>query len=363
MRRSRWIAAPVALVVLFALPAAAQATLAYVKAPLNPSVYAAADNGSGAHRIGPGTNPRVSPDGASVAYLHESRGKAPELRLAPAKGGAGRTLMAGWRESFYLAFSPDSKTIAALRGPEIGKLKLVLIDVASGAQRVVASGFFSGFSFSPKGDELVFAQAGREQPAPTDLYRVATSSAGRNDAVVRLTKDHVSLDPLWGPNERIVFVKQLGAKNRKYGPKNELFLVNPNGKGVKRLTHTKVDPLLQGLFPTEWSANGSRLLAEFEGQDTSYRQPEDRRPEGARQAQSGRDRLRRHGDLQGRHHGARLHRRLRPRLRPQRRHLPLRRRQGQGAGQERLLAGLEPLSPSRAQSSNPTWRRIETLSE
>lgn len=258
------------MVALFALPAAAQATLAYVKAPLNPSVYAAADNGSGAHRVGPGSNPHVSPDGNSIAYLHEGPGHAQELKLASAAGGAPRTLMSGWRESFYLAFSPDSKTIAALRGPEIGKLKLVLIDVASGAQRVVASGYFSGFSFSPKGDELVFAQAASEQPAPTDLYRVATSTAGRNDAVVRLTKDHVSLNPLWGPNEKIVFVKQLGAKNRKYGPKNELFLVNPNGKGAKRLTHTKVDPLLQGLYPTEWSANGSRLLAEFEGQDTSY---------------------------------------------------------------------------------------------
>ena len=57
--------------------------------------------------------------------------------------------------------------------------------------------------------------------------------------------------------------------------------MNPQGKRVKRLTHTKVDPLLQGLFPTDWSADGNRLLTEFEGQDTSYavaRQPEDRRP-------------------------------------------------------------------------------------
>ena len=61
--------------------------------------------------------------------------------------------------------------------------------------------------------------------------------------------------------------------------------MNPNGKQVKRLTHTKVDPLLQGLFPTAWSANGKRLLAEFGGQDTSYavaRQPPDRRPEADR---------------------------------------------------------------------------------
>src|SRR5262249_5797738 len=65
-------------------------------------------------------------------------------------------------------------------------------------------------------------------------------------------------------------VKLVGGKNRKFGPKNELFLINPEGGGAKRLTHTKVDPLLQGLFPTDWSANGARLLAEFEGQDTSY---------------------------------------------------------------------------------------------
>ena len=55
--------------------------------------------------------------------------------LAPAAGGPSRTLMVGWQDSFYLAFSPDSKTIAALRGAELGKRKLVLIDVASGAQQ------------------------------------------------------------------------------------------------------------------------------------------------------------------------------------------------------------------------------------
>jgi Tol biopolymer transport system component len=252
---------------LLALPAAAQATLAYVKAPLNPAVYAASDNGSGAHRVGPGSNPHVSPDGKSIAYLHEGPGHGQELMLAPAAGGKPQALMSGWRESFYLAFSPDSTTIAALRGPEIGKLKLVLIDVATGAQRVLATGFFNGFSFSPEGDELVYAQAGNANyTVRSDLYRVATSGG----KAARLTQDHASLDPLWGPNDKIVFVKQLGAKNRRYGPKNELFLIDPNGKGKTQLTHTKVGPLLQGLYPTEWSANGNRLLAEFEGQDTSY---------------------------------------------------------------------------------------------
>lgn len=46
--------------------------------------------------------------------------------------------------------------------------------------------------------------------------------------------------------------------------------MNPDGSRVERLTNTKVDPLVQGLSPTQWSADGSRLLTEFGGQDTSY---------------------------------------------------------------------------------------------
>ncbi|MGV1047451.1 MAG: hypothetical protein ACOYD4_02850 [Solirubrobacterales bacterium] len=257
----------VAFTALLALPAAAEATLAYTKGSQAQTVYAAADNGSAAHKLGPGDTPHVAPDGESVAYFHEGPGHAAELKLAPVRGGATRTLLAGWREPFYLAFSPDSTTIAALRGPELGKRKLVLVDVASGAQRVVASGYFSGFSFSPEGDELVYSKANSEKyPPKSDVFRVPTAGG----EPVALTHDHASEDPLWGPQGTIVFVKLLDADKRRYGPKSEPYLMNPQGKQVKRLTHTNVDPLLQGLFPTEWSASGNRLLAEFEGQDTSY---------------------------------------------------------------------------------------------
>lgn len=266
------------LVVLLAFPMAAHATLAYVTdarvhqhgaaVHLTPSfVVIAADDGSNPQRIQQGNSPHVSPDGLSVAYLHEGGGHAQELKLASTAGGPLRTLMVGFREPFYLAWSPDSTMIAALRGPELGKRKLVLIDVLTGAQRVVARGFFSGFSFSPDGSELVYAKAGKDRfPPRSDVYRVSTVGG----KPVRITHDHNSSNPLWGPTNKIVFVKAVEGKKRKYGPKNELFLMNPQGKGVKRLTHTKVGPLLQGLFPTDWSADGKRLLAEFEGQDTSY---------------------------------------------------------------------------------------------
>lgn len=262
------------LAALLVAPAAAQATLTYVRNPINPTVFVANDDGSGAKKIEAGELPRVSPDGNWVAYLHQGPKNAQELKVAPVAGGPSRTLMVGLREPFSLEWSPDSTRVAAQRGAELGKRKLVVIDVAAGTQQLVAQGFFSGFSFSPGGFELVYAKAAKEAfPPRSDIFRTETPPPGvvnvQAPQTYRLTKDHRSSSPLWGP-QKIVFVKTVDGKKRKYGPKNELYLMNPAGKGVKRLTHTKVDPLLLGLTPTDWSASGNQLLAEFGGQDTSY---------------------------------------------------------------------------------------------
>jgi dipeptidyl aminopeptidase/acylaminoacyl peptidase len=262
------LGALVAATALLALPAAAEATLVYVKNPFHPAVFAANDNGGGAFKVGPGTNPRVSPDGDVIAYARESSGGKRQLMLAAAAGGGSKAVLTNLQESFYVTFSPDSKLVAAIRGPELGKRKLVLIDVTSGTLlRTVASGYFSGASFSPDGTELAYSVAQSESfPQHSDVF-TASVAPGKP---VQITKGGNSLDPLWGPTGKIVFAKQLGAKSRKYGPKNELFLMSQFGTQVKRLTHTKVGALLQGLYPTAWSASGGQLLAEFEGQDTSY---------------------------------------------------------------------------------------------
>lgn len=257
-------------------PASSQATLVFTRNPFSPTVFVANDNGSAARKLGAGSNPRVSPDGQTVAFYRVGKGNQPaELMVAPAAGGTARTLASGWQDPFVLAWSPDSTTIAVLLGLEVGKQRLTTIDLATGTQRTIARGYFSGVSFSPQGSEqLVYGQSASEDfPSRSDVYRIDLLPPGAESVAAvtpqRLTSDHRSSSPLWGPNERIVFVKHLGEKHRQYGPKNDLFLMNPSGKAVKRLTNTKVEPLLSGLSPTEW-ANGNRLLAEFGGQDTTY---------------------------------------------------------------------------------------------
>lgn len=252
------------------LPAPAQATLSFVRNLDKPSIWVADNNGSKAHRLTSGMLPRVSPDGGSIAYMTAPTGNSynPSLMIVPANGGAPpRRLARGWREGYTFAWSPDSKMIAAVLGPEIGRQRLTLFDLAAGTKRTIASGYFYGVSFSPSGKALVFAKAGSERyPLRSDVYKVSLARG----APKRITNDHRSLYPLWGPNGKVALVKLLEGKRRRYGPKNEIYLVNQNGSHSHRLTHTVVDPLLQGLTPTQWSSNGRRMLAEFGGQDTSY---------------------------------------------------------------------------------------------
>lgn len=258
----------VALVALLAVPAAAQATLAYTTHVFHPHVVVAQDNGKGAKAIGAGTNPKVSPDGKLVAFEKEgTSGKAPEMRLYDLATGKTKTIFSPWRESYTFAWSPDSTMVAALRGGELGTRTLCVIDVETGKVTRIAKGYFNAVSFSPDSSEVVFGLAfGERYPQKTNIVQAPVTGGTTR----QLTQDGISGWPLWGPKGQIVFVKQLNAKSRKYGPKNDLYLMNENGKGVKRLTHTKVGDLVVGLFPTAWSASGNELLAEFGGQDTSY---------------------------------------------------------------------------------------------
>ncbi len=275
--RLKFLVVLAALGACLVVPTATQATLAYTRNPLSPTVFVANDNGSAARKVGSGSNPRVSPDGETIVFYRQGKGNQPaDLMVAPAAAGPAKKLASGWQDPFVFAWSSDSTTVAVLLGPDVGKQRLITIDVGTGTQRTIAHGYFSGVSFSPQGSEqLVYAQSQSENfPSRSDVYRIDLLPPGAESVAPvlpqRLTTDHRSSSPLWGPSNRIVFVKHLGEKSRQYGPKNELFLMDPDGSKVKRLTRTRVDPLLSGLSPTEWSANGKRLLAEFGGQDTSY---------------------------------------------------------------------------------------------
>jgi Tol biopolymer transport system component len=255
-----------ALVAFLAIPAAANATLTYTKGNIKPKVYIAENNGKGAKSIGAGRNSRISPDGETVIYERET-GQGSEMRLYSVAVKKSQRMLNPWTESFVFAWSPDSTKIAALTGPLNGAQTLLVIDTTTMKRTKIATGYFNGVSFSPTSEEIVYGVAPTfAYPGKSTLYREGIDGTGK----VALSHDNISAYPLWGPKGQIVFARQLGAKSRKYGPANQLFVMNEDGEGISQVTHTKVDPLAQGLAPVAFSANGARLLTEFGGQDQGY---------------------------------------------------------------------------------------------
>jgi Tol biopolymer transport system component len=259
-----------------AVPAGAQAKLAYQKGLNHPSIWVARDNGGGAHRLAAGASPHIAPDGDTVVFTTSPTRATIKLLAMPASGGKARTLLRDWRYGAF-AYSPDSRWVVSSAGPEVGAQRLVLIDVATGATRVLARGTFQGASFSPDSKRIVFDRAPYSDTGfpRSDLYVRAVAGGPAE----RLTRDHRSASPVWGP-KTIAYSRWQTANRRviaKRGPKANVWTIRPDGSGRRQLTHEHIRFLMFGLTPTAWSADGRHLLAQFGGQDTTYAQTVDAR--------------------------------------------------------------------------------------
>jgi Tol biopolymer transport system component len=238
------------------------------------SVWSANDDGTNAKRIARGgLNPRISPDGRNVVFqtVYGALGSRPQLVLVPAEGGPRKVLLdPAWRADTE-AWSPDSRYVAAVTGPEVGTQRLVLIDVTNGAVQTLARGQFYGASFSPSGGAVVFARARREEYPPRASLYVASLGGG---TPVRITSGHPDIYPLWGP-QTIVFTRQRRPARKYDSWKQDLFVMTSSDAAPRQLTHQHPSFLLAGLTPVSWSADGARLLGQFGGQDTVFAQTVD----------------------------------------------------------------------------------------
>ncbi len=253
-------------IVLFFVAAPAQASIVYEKGTANRGIYIANDDGSGSRRLATGTQAHLSPDGTAVIYVAGADGDDPQLDELPVAGGAPKLLLS---HVIYGAFawSPDGRYVAQSSGPLNGASTLNLIDRVTGQSRAVATGYFFGASFSPQSGALVYgvARSNRSTFAATNLFVVTT--AGGTPTPLRT--DGRSEYPVWGP-QKIAYTHWKRPPRKGDNPKFDIALVNPDGSGSSQLTHDKVPYLLSGLVPVDWSADGTRLLADFGGQDTSY---------------------------------------------------------------------------------------------
>jgi hypothetical protein len=235
----------------------------------NPSVAIATVGGNDVRILGHGSTALISPDGSSVAVISTSstsEGSTSTLWIYPSRGGPARKLYHSSHFIYVFGWSVDSRLLLAdLSGDANGIGPLLSINAANGATHTIAKGVIGGASFSQESsDDVVYSLAQSQlSSAAVNIY-TSTATGGHVNEIV--TGGH-STDPLWGP-KGIVFVRQ-SSRGTNAEPLNQLWFIESNGAGARQLTHMSASPLVDGLVPVAFSANGSHLLADFQGTDTS----------------------------------------------------------------------------------------------
>jgi hypothetical protein len=162
------------------------------------------------------------------------------------------------------AWSPDGKTIIAIRPKTLAILELDAIDSESGKVRVIASGSMYGFDFSPKGDELVYSRAPvatGEGPCGDQFDLYTTKLSGGTPK--RLTHDGLSAFPVWG-RSGIAFSRFPAGVTIQDCSAPGIWTMNPDGSHVQAVIAQAPEELamndLFGLQPLAW-LDGEHILA------------------------------------------------------------------------------------------------------
>jgi hypothetical protein len=251
-----------------------QPTIAYVtqSGASQPLVWTMRSDGSQKTSLGEGFSPQISPNGQQVAVSLFGAGSSetgPALGVYSTVGAPVQTYLSLKGETAQpLGWSPDGRYLAVdvqstalKRGVQLSGL--AILDTQSARLSVIAHGQLFGASFAPNGsDEVVYGLAHSQSlSARVNIYRAKPDGSG----TVALTRDGRSLFPLWGRGAIAYDRERL---RRNDAPVYQIWLRSSKGK-TRRLTNVRVRSLVSGLIPVAFSADGSKLLAQFVGQDTS----------------------------------------------------------------------------------------------
>jgi Tol biopolymer transport system component len=241
-------------------------------------IYLVRPDGSGTHVIlgdlpGSHGSPSWSPDGASLAFgVVDDATPGGSIWTAKPDGSAAAIRTDGDGECpdglAHPSWSPDGSKLAFICYPDPGGKQgsVATLDLATGSvtrlTTVTWPEHLDGApTWSPDGRSLAFSILHWD---PTDqfidgsLIAVVDAAGGTERRIT--TFDTNMSDPDWGPDgtDLATFSYDMGNMHTTPHPSN-VYLVRPDGTGLRQLTHSSVDGNMRIVQP-RWSPDGTRIV-------------------------------------------------------------------------------------------------------
>ena len=202
-------------------------------------------------------NPRWSPDSQRLAFKSDRAAKPEgiarhQVWLIPASGGEAKQLTHAKFDIRTLEWSPDGKQIAVIAtqprpgqeyGPEVAGISneefcIYLISVPDGNATLVYTGDrpISSFSFSPKGNEIAFAdQPNWREPEGHFHSVLKTVEIGSEQVRVLSGGELSSSGPVFSPDAKWIAFR--GGPQKNWIANHYLYVVSASGGTVRPISH------------------------------------------------------------------------------------------------------------------------------
>ena len=178
------------------------------------------------------TAPAVSPDGSTIAFVHQFGDKAPAIATIPISGGEVTWLT---DPDFFVtdgpAWSPDGTEIAFAATHGEGQRIYVMSADGSDARPITERDVYwpDGPSWSPDGTTIAFAASpisGDEEPSVWDIYTIGPDGTNLTNVTRTTDRSHDEGGPTWSPDShRLAFARA--------GPEGSSIVIRRLSDGVE----------------------------------------------------------------------------------------------------------------------------------